>query len=69
MSVALVVMGIAHLLMVLVVPPSSPTTKIVVAMMVGSSSSGIGDHGALIQDGSPFVFYAALTSPISALTL
>jgi hypothetical protein len=44
MSVALLVMGIAHLLEVLLVSPSSPASRAIAAMMVGSSSSG---HGGL----------------------
>jgi hypothetical protein len=37
MSVALVVMGIAHLLKVLYIPPSSSAIRVIMAMMAGTS--------------------------------
>jgi hypothetical protein len=60
MSVALAVMGIAHLLWVLHVLLSLPTAKVVMTTLVGLSISGTLERGALVQEGMCLVFLAGV---------
>jgi hypothetical protein len=84
MSVALVVMVIAHLIMVLSVPLSSLAAEVVAAMIAGAIFVGHQGCRALIQEGPSLVFlagvipicawccmlvYVAPASPVPALTL